>query len=228
MGSAILETMKVPIARPKQKGFTLLEFLIALTLSALLFGVIALASSTVSNEWDRQNELLEQDVEQSLAFLRLERSLQGMFPFQYKPLGENIVRTLIEGADETLVWASTQSPGMTGSLSVWRLRNDDDGILLDRADLAGGYDEETMAWSDPVKLEGFAAVRMKYAAYSPVDRNLEWRDSWPPEEPGEMAGQLPRAVWLSFYLEDKVALEKRGDRDLIAVVKAFKPHGEIR
>ncbi len=220
--------MKRSIAASEEKGFTLLEFLIALTLSALLFGVIALASSSVSNEWNRQNERLQQDVEQSLAFLRLERSLQGMFPFQYKPLGETASRMLIEGSDETLVWASTQSPGMSGSLSVWRLRNDDDGILLDRAALAGGYDDETMVWSDPVILEGFAAVRMKYAAYSPVDNNLEWLDSWPPEEQGETARELPRALWLSFYQEDKTALEKRGDRDLIAVVKAFKPQGAGR
>lgn len=217
----------IPVSRG-QRGFSLLELLIALSLSALLFGVIALASSTVSKEWERQNQRLQQDVEQSLTFLRLERSLQGMFPFQFRPAGESVPRMLIEGARETLVWVSTQSPGMTGQLSVWRLRNTDDGILLDRAVLAGGYDEETMPWSDPVKLPGYSAVRMQYAEYSPVAGDIDWIEAWPPEEQGDVAKELPRAVWLSFYREDGVALEKRGDRDLFAVIQAFRPQGAGR
>ncbi|HXK56531.1 MAG TPA: prepilin-type N-terminal cleavage/methylation domain-containing protein, partial [Gammaproteobacteria bacterium] len=189
-------------------GFTLLELLLALSLSALLLSVLAYASSTISTQWNRQNDLLQDDVEQALYLLRLERALQGMFPYTYRPEGDTRPSLLIAGSEDALIWVSTLSPGEMGRLNVWRLRNSTEGILLDRAPLAGGFSEETMNWGSMEKVPGFAAIRIRYAAFSDADKSLKWFEEWPSQNEAKTATELPRAVQISFFRQKRVIQEQ--------------------
>ncbi len=191
--------MDKPAPVSRNAGFTLLELLLALSLSALLLSVLAYASSTISTQWNRQNDLLQDDVEQALYLLRLERALQGMFPYTYRREGEAQSLLLLEGNEDALIWVSTQSPGRMSMLNVWRLRNSEEGILLDRAPLAGGFSEETMNWGGVERLPGFAAIRIGYAGLSQTDKRLEWVDEWPTQNQSGAARKLPRAVRISFF-----------------------------
>ncbi len=207
-----------PVSR--SAGFTLLELLLALSLSALLLSVLAFASSTISTQWNRQNDLLQDDVEQALYLLRLERALQGMYPYIYRRQGETQSLLLVEGSEDALIWVSTLSPGRMGMLNVWRLRNSDEGILLDRAPLAGGFSEETMNWGGAERVPGFAAIRIRYAAFSKADKRLKWGDSWPSQSEGETVKELPRAVHISFFRQKQVYQEQHAELDLMALVKS--------
>jgi general secretion pathway protein J len=209
-----------PISR--SAGFTLLELLLALSLSALLFSVLALASNTISSEWDSQNEILQGDVERALYLLRLERSLQGMFPYTYRTEEGNSDLLLVDGTKDSLIWVSTLSPGNPGALNVWRLRNSEEEVLLDRAPLAAGFNEDTMEWGDVERISGMAAIRIGYAAYNEVDKQLEWIEEWPPESEGEASYGLPKAVRISFYRQQRVVQRQDAEHELMAVVKAEK------
>ena len=211
----------IPVSR--SAGFTLLELLLALSLSALLLSVLAYASNTMSTQWSRQNELLQDDVEQALYLLRLERALQGMYPYTYRREGESQSLLLVAGSEDALTWVSTLSPGRMGMLNVWRLRNSDAGILLDRAPLAGGFAEETMNWGSTEIIPGFAAIRIRYAGLSRTGKELEWFDSWPSRSEGEIAQALPRAVHIAFFRHKQVVQEQQADLDLMALIKAVTP-----
>ncbi|MCB1759958.1 MAG: prepilin-type N-terminal cleavage/methylation domain-containing protein [Gammaproteobacteria bacterium] len=204
----------------RSAGFTLLELLLALSISALLFSVLALASNTISSEWDSQNEILQDDVEQALYLLRLERSLQGMFPYTYRPQGGGGDLLLVDGSEDSLIWVSTLSPGKPGALNVWRLRNGEEEILLDRAPLAAGFKEDTMEWGDVERISGLAAIRIGYAAYNEADKKLEWIEEWPPEGAGEAFSELPKAVRVSFYRQRRVVQRRDAEFELMAIIKA--------
>jgi hypothetical protein len=190
--------------------------------------VLAYASSTISSQWNSQNDLLQDDVEQSLYLLRLERALQGMYPYTYRREGETQSLLLIEGSEDALIWVSTLSPGRLGMLNVWRLRNSEAGILLDRAPLAGGFSEETMNWGDVERVPGFAAIRIRYAGLSRIDKRLEWLDEWPAQSESETVRELPRAVRISFYRQKQVFQEQDAGLDLMALVKAVIPQASNR
>ncbi len=209
----------------RSTGFTLLELLLALSLSALLLSILAYASSTISAQWNRQNDLLQDDVEQALYLLRLERALQGMYPYTYRRQGKTQSLLLVEGSEDALIWVSTLAPGSMGMLNIWRLRNSKEGILLDRAPLAGGFSEETMNWGNVERVPGFAAIRIGYAALSQADKRLEWTDEWPSQNEGETASELPSAVRISFFPQKKVVQEQHAELDLMAWVKAVIPQG---
>jgi len=219
--------MDTPPTVNRSAGFTLLEFLLALSLSALLLSVMALASNTLSTQWERQNDLLQDDVEQALYLLRLERALQGMYPYAYRREAETQVLLLIEGSEDSLIWVSTLAPGRMGTLNVWRLRNSDQGILLDRAPLAGGFSEDTMNWSGVEKVSEFAAISIHYAAISQTDKRLEWVDQWPPQSDGEIVRELPRAVRISFFRQKQIVQEQDAELDLVALVKAVRPQVSV-
>jgi len=219
--------MAMPPTVNRSAGFTLLEFLLALSLSALLLSVMTLAYSTISTQWERQNDLLQDDVERALYLLRLERALQGMYPYTYRGEEETQPSLLIEGSEDALIWVSTLSSGREGMLNVWRLRNSDEGILLDRAPLAGGFSEATMNWGGVEKVSGFAAIRIRYAVFSQADKRLEWVDEWPSKVEGEAARELPRAVRISFFQQKQVVQEQDAELDLLALVKAVRPQVSV-
>ena len=215
--------MNRPAHISRSAGFTLLELLLALSLSALLLSVLAYASSTISSQWSRQNDLLQDDVEQALYLLRLERALQGMYPYTYRREAETQPFLLVSGSKDALIWVSTMSPGRMGMLNVWRLRNSNEGILLDRAPLAGGFSEKTMDWGSVERVPEFAAVRIRYAGLSQTDKGLEWVDQWPTQSESETANELPRAVRISFFRQKQLVQEQDAELDLMALVKAVTP-----
>ena len=71
------------------KGFTLLELLIALTLSVMVMVLLAMGMSTVLKEWTRSGDQLETSIDKVLVLLQIERALAGAFPHTYRDEDEN-------------------------------------------------------------------------------------------------------------------------------------------
>ena len=61
-----------------------------------------------------------------------------------------------------------------------------------------------------------------------MDREVEWLQSWPPEEQGERALELPRAVRVALHREENVNRQGDGERALIVPVRAYRPLEALR
>ena len=96
----------------RSAGFTLLELLLAISLSALLLSVLAYASSTISTQWNRQNDLLQDD-KSRLSTCFDWRSLQGMYPYTYG-VGRPSLVSAGKGSERFPYWVKHLSPGRMG------------------------------------------------------------------------------------------------------------------
>lgn len=164
----------------KNRGFTLLELLIALSLSVLVVGMLALGTHSVVADWRREQGFLEAAVDGSLALLQLERALFGAFPHSY--VSREQLRRIVyfHGDDTGLRFVSTVSLQTAGGLSAWSLANGEDGVLLRiAAALSDNPDARLDAAPERLLLPGWRA-RFRYL----VQRNAgekEWLDEWPAE-----------------------------------------------
>jgi general secretion pathway protein J len=98
--------------RSKQchRGFTLLEILIALSLTAMLLSMLTAGVYGVVRDWDNNAEGLERTLDQSTALLQLERALQGAFPHSFRNLDTLGREVYFDGRSDELAWVSTVSP----------------------------------------------------------------------------------------------------------------------
>ena len=63
--------------RSSTEGFTLLELLISLTLSALLLTVLSTGIHSAVQDWSHQDKKLDHQVDAALGFLQLEKALRS-------------------------------------------------------------------------------------------------------------------------------------------------------
>lgn len=108
------------------KGFTLLELLIALSLSAILMTVLVTGLSQISSDWEKQGEKLEQKIDESLLLLQLEKAILGTFPYRFREHSLAQETLFFEGGKSKLSWVSTASPDHNNSLTLWHLEADQD------------------------------------------------------------------------------------------------------
>ena len=113
--------MKIKKAHLTSGGFTLLEVLIALTLSALIMLMLAMGMNLVLNDWTRSSNRLEESIDKVLLLLQIERAIEGAFPYVYKDRDENKKYIFFEGDEEKMSWVSTVSPGRESGLMAWQL-----------------------------------------------------------------------------------------------------------
>ena len=64
-------------AHPRQQGFTLLELIVSMTLTALLLGMLSAGMYSVVNDWTRQTDGLDQAIDKSLVLLQIERAMEA-------------------------------------------------------------------------------------------------------------------------------------------------------
>ena len=105
----------------RQSGFTLIEVLLALGLTAMLLGLLSTGVYVVTQDWNRNSDQLDQSLDEALALLQLDRALHGAFPHGYTD-PETLSRYIyFIGEDDYLSWVSTASPQRTPGLMTWEL-----------------------------------------------------------------------------------------------------------
>ena len=139
--------LPAPLARRRDAGFTLLELLVALTLSALLMTVVAAAIHQVGRDWRSTQGRLDDRLDIALALLQVERALQGAYPHLYMDPEDKDRKPLIyfDGQSKTLSWVSTVTPGGGPGMTAWRLENREEPLKGSAGRDGGG---EEGAWSD--------------------------------------------------------------------------------
>ncbi len=179
--------------RHPNAGFTLIEVLLALALTATLLALLSSAVFLVASDWNRDSNTLDQQLDQSLALLQIERALHGAFPHSWLD-AESLTRLIyFQGGDETLSWVSTVSPQRRPGLATWRLFNDDEGVALQLAPAFTDNPEERLeAVEASLLLPGYRAS-FQYL-HTELDDSRQWIAEWL----GDERQELPLAVYVLF------------------------------
>jgi len=214
----------VPNAQfPTNTGFTLLELLIALSLSALVMLMLAMGMNTVLKEWTRSSNRLDDSLEKVLVLLQIERALEGAFPHAYLNSDENKKYLFFEGEEKQLAWVSTVSPGRHSGLTAWQLLPDDEetGVQIRIVPAFASDPTERLAENATVvtALEGYKA----YFEYLYVDEKITEDTKWVKKWSAQKRQGLPNAVRVRLDSDD----EAMDSLEIVAVIRAYQ-HQKFR
>jgi len=219
-GVKVLESLFYPL----QAGFTLLELLLAVALSAVVMLILAIGMNMVLKDWERSSSRLDDNLDLVLSLLQIERALTGAFPHLYLDRDENKKYIFFEGEEEKITWVSTVSPGRKPGLTAWQLLPNDEeeaGVQIRIVPAFAGNPTENLEKTDPlVAFEGYKA----YFEYLYVDEKLKDDTKWLKEWSGKKLQSLPYAVRLRL---EKVADKAENSIEMIALLPAHE-HNTMR
>ena len=189
--------MRIVKKTDKQTGFTLVEIVLSLGLTALLLGLLSSGVYIVAEDWNRNSDVLDKSLDQALAVLQIDRALHGAFPHSYTnfdTLGREIY---FHGEDDYLSFVSAVSPQRSPGLTVWEMYSvADEGVYLSLVPAFSDDPKQRLSESEPILvLENYTA-EFSYL-YQDLNENRLWIDEWLGEE--ELS--LPLAVYVRFVPE---------------------------
>ena len=189
--------MRIVKKTDKQTGFTLVEIVLSLGLTALLLGLLSSGVYIVAEDWNRNSDVLDESLDQVLAVLQIDRALHGAFPHSYTnfdTLGREIY---FHGEDDYLSFVSAVSPQRSPGLTVWEMYSvADEGVYLSLVPAFSDDPKQRLSESEPILvLENYTA-EFSYL-YQDLNENRLWIDEWLGEE--ELS--LPLAVYVRFVPE---------------------------
>jgi len=173
-----------------QRGFTLIEIMLSLALTALLLSLLSGGMYAVMNDWERDTDVLDDRLDETITILQVERALKGAFPHSYRDDTTSGSTIYFQGNDESLSWVSTVSPQRSGGLMAWHLESrSGEGVFLTLVPAMSDNPGERLDNAEPiVLLENYEAT-FSYL-YEDLDFSKQWRDDWL----GEEMNALPLAV----------------------------------
>lgn len=182
----------------RARGFTLLELLLALSLTGLLLGMLSAGVYTVVSDWRRETTTLDTTLDKSLVILQIERALLAAVPHSYIDL-ERLSRFIyFEGSANELRFASMVSPQRRTGLTAWRLLSTPgEGVQLALTPAFSDNPDERLEELQPqVLLPGYE-IQFSYLVQRNTERK-EWLDEWV----GSDMQSLPIAVLVRFVPDD--------------------------
>ena len=181
----------------KQTGFTLVEIILSLGLTALLLGLLSSGVYIVAEDWNRNSDVLDKSLDQALAVLQIDRALHGAFPHSYTnfdTLGREIY---FHGEDDYISFVSTVSPQRSPGLTVWEMYSvADEGVYLSLVPAFSDNPTQRLSESEPLLVLGNYTAEFSYL-YQDLNENRLWIDEWL----GEEQLSLPLAVYVHFVPE---------------------------
>jgi general secretion pathway protein J len=178
----------------KQAGFTLVEIILSLGLTALLLGLLSSAVYIVADDWNRNSDVLDKSLDQALAVLQIDRALHGAFPHSYTSFDTLGREIYFHGEDDYISFVSTVSPQRSPGLTVWEMYSvADEGVYLSLVPAFSDNPTQRLSESEPtLVLENYTA-EFSYL-YQDLNENRLWIDEWL----GEEQLSLPLAVYVRF------------------------------
>ena len=196
----------------RNTGFTLIEVILALGLTALLLGLLSTGVFMVAGDWNRNNDVLDASLDQALSVLQIDRALHGAFPHSYTNM-ESLAREIyFIGEDDYLSFVSAVSPQRNPGLTAWELYAvADEGVYLTL--VPAFSDDPTLRLQDTeprLVLPGYD-VEFLYL-FEDLNEDRIWLDEWI----GRDSQSLPLAIYVKFIPDD----ESEETFEIVARVKA--------
>ncbi|MCY4265180.1 MAG: prepilin-type N-terminal cleavage/methylation domain-containing protein [Gammaproteobacteria bacterium] len=183
------------------RGFTLIEVILSLSLTAMLLGLLSTGIFVVSQDWSRNTGIFDQVLDESLAVLQIERALHGAFPhsFTYQELLSREI--FFAGEEDSLRWVSTVSPQRQPGLTAWELTAvEDEGIYLRTVPAFSDDPGPRLDSTEATLLMPDYSLEFAYL-YENLNEERVWTESWL----GEEQLSLPQAVYVRFIPAEVVA-----------------------
>lgn len=172
------------------RGFTLLEIMIALSLTAMLLTMLTAGMYGVIRDWDNNAQGLEDTLDETVAILQLERALQGAFPHSYRDPDTLARHVFFAGEASALSWVSTVSPQRDAGLTAWRLYDEPGtGVFLQLAPALSDNPQQRLQDAEPRLLLADYSLEFRYL-FEDLEFERRWRDEWD----GTELMALPMAV----------------------------------
>ncbi|MEY4640707.1 MAG: hypothetical protein RLZZ227_701 [Pseudomonadota bacterium] len=204
---------------PRSRGFTLLEMLLAMALTALLLGMLSAGVYAVVNDWRDESVGLDDTLDRTLVVLQLERALIAAFPHSYVDPERLSRHVYFEGDESSLSFVSAVSPQRSTGLTGWRLESDAEGLNLRLTPAFADSPDVRFEELEPsALLPGYRATFRYLLQRSPDEK--EWLDEWR----GAEQQSLPIAVHLVLTPLDETLDE--APLDIVAPIRAWR-HAEI-
>ncbi len=195
----------IPRARRYARGFTLVEIMLSLGLTALLLALLSSGVYIVADDWNRNADNLDTSLDQALTILQLDRALHGAFPHSFTN-EETLSRQIyFSGEDDYLTFVSTVSPQRSPGLMTWEIFSEaDDGVYVTLSPAYADDPSERLQEAESQLLLPGYSVQFSYL-YQDSDEDLVWTDQWLAEE----LLALPQAVYVRFtsMADDEQVLE---------------------
>lgn len=186
--------------RQQQAGFTLMEIIIALSLTAMLLTMLTAGMYGVIRDWDDDASALDESMDLAVTILQLERALQGAFPHSYRNPDTLAREIYFKGEEDSLAWVSEVSPGRRGNRTAWQLVNGSQGVMVYLAPAMADNPDSRLELSEPRLLFPGYQATFEYL-YEDLEFERLWRDSWP----GAEVSVLPLAVHVHLSPDDDVS-----------------------
>ena len=214
--------MRTVKQKDKQTGFTLVEIILSLGLTALLLGLLSSGVYIVADDWNRNSDVLDKSLDQALAVLQIDRALHGAFPHSYTNFDTLAREIYFHGEDDYLSFVSAVSPQRSPGLTVWEMYSvADEGVYLSLVPAFSDNPTERLSESEPILvLENYTA-EFSYL-YQDLNENRLWIDEWFGEE--ELS--LPLAVYVRFIPERDYE-DMNEELEIVARIKNYQ-HRSIR
>jgi general secretion pathway protein J len=199
------------------RGFTLLETLVALAISTLVLLSLTVGMNVVMNSWQNSSRRLDEDLDQMLALLQVERALEGAYPHSYMDETEKKRVIFFEGKDDELQWVSVVSPGRQPALTAWQLHPnpEKEGGLELRTVPAFATDptENLEKIEEPLIIfEGYKVHFEYYDLDKQIESNSEWVKEWSAQD----RLSLPKAVRIHLESLD----QREQSLEIVALILA--------
>lgn len=171
--------------RTEQKannGFTLIEVILALGLTSLLLGLLSTSVFIVASDWNRNSRNLDDNLDEALAVLQIDRALHGAFPHSFTNEETLSRQIFFTGEKDYLAWVSTISPQRSPGLTTWELYSvSGEGVYLGLVPAYSDNPSVRLEQSSPTLLFPDYDIEFSYL-YEELEEDKVWTDQWEAQE----------------------------------------------